>query len=353
MYAIRPRFVRFTAVAISSSILTLWPMQAVMLASAQTILGTRADTIASSVSGAVTSHVFSLTMLNTTNVVGSIGFEFCSNTPIPNTGCTFPAGFSAANRVLSAQTGDGGFSIHANSNSNRIVLSRPPLNPTAVLSTYQFDNIVNPSSPGSYYVRLQTYTSTDGTGPDIENGGVVFAIVSSLSLSAVVPPYLKLCVAVTIVSFDCSTANSFFIDMGELSRSTTSKGSSQFVVATNAASGYSVTLSGTTLTAGNNTISALTVPTGSIAGTSQFGLNLRANSNPVVGNEVVGPGGANTGAGYSTPNQYKFQSGDTLVSSSNSDDNRKFTVSYVANINANQPAGVYVTTLTYICLANF
>src|SRR5690606_31066383 len=155
---------------------------------------------------------------------------------------------------------DVGFSIHGDSTSNRIILTRPPLNPTAVVSTFVFNNVINPTDAGSHYVRLQTYTTDDATGIDIENGGVVFAINARLVISAEVPPYLRFCAGVTIVSFDCSTANSFFIDFGELSPNETRTASSQFVVATNAASGYTVSMSGTTLVSGNNLIPALAVP---------------------------------------------------------------------------------------------
>src|SRR5690606_25747303 len=109
----------------------------------------------------------------------------------------------------------------------------------------------------------------------------------------------------------------------------------------------------TTMTSGNNIISALAVPTVSVPGTSQFGLNLRTNTNPSVGQEVVGNGSSVPVPGYGTPNQFKFAHGDVVVSSPVADSNRKYTVSYITNISAAQAPGVYATTLSYICLANF
>lgn len=320
---------------------------------ADSLLVDRFDRIDNPTAGSVSSHVFGFTMANTTLMVGSISFEFCSNTPVPNTPCTVPVGFDASGASLVAQGGDIGFSMHPNSTSNRLVISRPPLNPTAVPSAYQFGNVTNPSNPGSYYVRLQTYTSTDGTGIDIENGGVVFVMNAGISVNAEVPPYLRFCAAVTITSFDCSTATSFFIDFGELSTNATSQATSQFLVATNAPSGYSVFISGTTLTSGINIIPALGAPAGSVTGTSQFGINLKANTSPPIGSEVVGPGASVASAGYSTPNQYMFVNGDALVSTPVAHSNRKFTISYITNISSAQQPGVYATTLTYIALANF
>jgi hypothetical protein len=202
-------------------------------------------------------------------------------------------------------------------------------------------------------VRIETFTSTDATGADVEQGGVVFAIVPALTVTSIVPPYIRFCASVTIAGYDCSTATSYFIDMGEFSTSNTTRVSSEFVVATNAGYGYSVTMSGTTLTSGNNTIPAIFPGGGSTIGTNQFGVNLRANSTPSIGADPNGLGVGVVALEYNTPNLFRFRSGDTLVTSNNSSDNQKFTVSYVTNINGAQPAGYYATTITYICLANF
>jgi hypothetical protein len=100
-----------------------------------------------------------------------------------------------------------------------------------------------------------------------------------------------------------------------------------------------------------------------IRGTAQFGLNLKANtvavSNPAIGTEItpVADAGAYRGraaAGYDTVDAFKYASGN-IVADSNSagTDAQIFTVSYVANVPGNQPAGTYSTTLTYICTPTF
>jgi hypothetical protein len=318
------------------------------------LLGARSDKISDSAAGATATHAFGFSYLQTGTPLGSVKFQFCSNSPLPEDACVAPLGLDASARVLASQSGQAtGFTIHPNSDANTIIITRVPSLPSLGTSAYIFDNIINPSLPGSYYVRLTTYPTTDATGAPTEEGGTVFAILSGLSISTEVPPYLRFCAAVTITAFDCSTATSFFIDMGELKPNQTTKASSQFVAATNAVSGYTVTINGITLTSGTNTIPPLAVPTSPIAGTSQFGINLRGNSNPAVGSDVVGPGTANATANYNTPNLYQYQNGDTVVTVNHSNDNRKFTVSYMTNINASQPAGFYVTTMTFICLANF
>jgi len=110
---------------------------------------------------------------------------------------------------------------------------------------------------------------------------------------------------------------------------------------------------GSSMTSGSNVIPAMAGGGPSVKGTSQFGLNLRANTNPVIGQEVTGPGVAGITANYANQNQFRFNSGDVLASTLGPDDFRKYTVSYIVNVAAGQPGGVYSTTLTYVCLANF
>jgi hypothetical protein len=309
--------------------------------------------ISNSATGVVTAHEFGFTVGNLATPIGSIGFQFCSNSPIIGDPCVPPAGLDASSVVLSSQQGETAFALSGLSTANYIILSRPASLPGGLPSQYVFSNITNPSADGSYYVRIQTYTSTDATGLDIESGGVVFALNQALNVTAEVPPYLRFCVSVTISGFDCSSANSYLIDLGEFSKSQARSASSEFVVATNASFGYSVILSGTTLTSGNNIIPALLPGGASVPGTSQFGINLRSNTNPSIGADPAGPGIGAVSAAYSAQNIFRFQTGDTIATSANSSDNQKFTISYLANIASSQPAGYYATTLTYICLANF
>lgn len=318
-----------------------------------TTLPDRYDLISDPAAGAVSNHEFGFRFGVTSTPVGSISFEYCANSPILGDTCTTPAGMNASGAVLVFQGNNVGFSIHPSSTATKVILTRAPSNPSGINSSYRLGNITNPGSPGSYYVRIQTFSSTDATGASIEEGGVVFALNSGVNVSAEVPPFLRFCAGVVILGFDCSTATNFFIDMGNFSTTQARSATSQLVAVTNAAFGYSIFISGTTLVSGNNIIPALATQTASNPGTSQFGINLRANSNPAVGSDPVGPGTAGVNAAYNAVNQYRFQSGDAVVSTVTSNDNRKFTVSYIANISPSQPAGVYSTSISYICLANF
>jgi hypothetical protein len=107
------------------------------------------------------------------------------------------------------------------------------------------------------------------------------------------------------------------------------------------------------MTSGNNVIPAVN-PTGtSKVGVSQFGLNLRANSNPAIGADPQGVGTGVPVAGYNTPNQFKFVNGGNIASSNLTTEFNKMTASYIVNISSAQPPGIYATTITYLAVGDF
>jgi hypothetical protein len=291
--------------------------------------------------------------LSTAGMLGSVSVQFCSNDPFPEDSCTVPAGLDVSSAVLSSQSGPGGFAISPATTANELVLSRSPSTAIIGSASFHFTGVTNPSAAGSYYARVQTFATGDATGPASDYGGIAFAIANSLAISAEVPPYLTFCTGITIAGLDCTNASGDYIDLGELSSQRASSGSSQMLVATNAVDGYDVSVQGTTLTSGNNIINALASNDVSRPGVSQFGFNLRANSTPAVGNNPTGPGVAGPQSNYNQPNSYRFVSGDTIIANAVPDDRREYTASYVVNVSATQAPGVYVSTLTYICLASF
>lgn len=290
--------------------------------------------------------------LATAGTLGSIEFQFCSNDSFVGDPCTAPAGMDALSAHLASQSGATGFSIAGNSTSNDIIIGRTPAAAVAGTVAYEFSNITNPAAAGSYYVRIITYASSDGSGAATDSGGLAFALNTAVTVSAQVPPYVLFCVATAITNFDCSTASGDYIDLGTFGADHTNDANTELVAASNAQNGYSIYVSGTTLTSGNNVLPAMTGGTSQI-GTSQFGLNLAANTTPQVGQTAQGPGLGAPTANYSQTNHYRFTSNDVIATAATADDYRKYTVSYVVNVSHAQAPGVYANTLTYICLANF
>jgi len=309
--------------------------------------------------GARSSYTISF-RFNTISTVGSIDFLFCVD-PIPNnsTGyhpCIPPAGLDVSSAVLSNQVGESGFNIAVRS-SNHITLSRTPAVVGAGMSSYTFDNILNPTSAAvahSYAIRLSTYASTDTSGPIIDLGSVLTQVTNDITLETQVPPMLIFCVAAT-VSQDCgSSAGGNYSDMGDLSPSSTLTATSQMAVGTNASNGFVITANGPTMEAGANIINSLSVPTPSAPGNSQFGINLVANTVPAVGSD---PDGAFTNAvvnpNYAQQNQYAYNDGDEVALSPSVSLVRRYTVSYIVNAPPTLRPGVYTTTITYICTGRF
>ena len=286
--------------------------------------------------------------------IGSIKLQICSNSPILGDICTAPSGFDISTAPLSGQTGNTGFIVlPSGTNANTITLTRPPSLAAAIPVTYTFSNVKNPSAVGTYYGRVQTFASADASGPENDHGGTAYSINSNVQVNATVPPYLLLCTGVVIVNHDCTTASGDYINLGNLLSSATSSAQSQLVTATNAQNGLVLSYTGSTMTSGNNIINAISPRDVSRPGASQFGLNMVANTTPSIGVNPQGPGSGVPTAGYNQPNFYQFVSGDTLVTTTTADDFREFTASYIVNRTSNQTVGVYVATITYVCLANF
>lgn len=289
----------------------------------------------------------------TAGSMDSVVIEFCGNSALVEDTCVAPWGLDALNATFASQVGLNGFIKSASSNVNTLVLSHAPGNvQSAGAVSATFDNITNPTDADSYYVKIFTYPTTDGSGPYTDFGALAFSINAGFDVSAEVPPFLTFCQGITIDNFDCSTATGDQINLGELSSATASMGTSQLLMATNASSGYTVQVSGITMTSGNNEITPM-LDTFSHIGTSQFGINLVANTNPVVGQNATGPGSGAPIIQYGTVNRFRFQNNESIAKAINAQDYKKYTVSYLVNVAKGQAPGVYSTTLTYICVANF
>ena len=295
---------------------------------------------------------YNITFTAGSSPVSSIAFQFCSDSSLYEDACTAPYGFDVLNANIVSQSGTTGFIKSPSSDVSDIILTREaPTNFSGPVN-FTFDGVVNPTYEGSYFIRILTFGNSSATGTPTDYGAMAFPINKGFDVSAEVPPYLTFCTGRSISGFDCSSANGDLVDFGEFSSATSSSGSSQVLAATNAGSGYSIYVNGTTMTSGNNIIPAMANTTSQV-GTSQFGLNLRANSSPQIGQDPQGPGTGGVTANYNQPNRYRFVNNEAIASAAQAQDYKKYTISYVVNVSKDQSPGVYSTTLTYVCIANF
>ncbi len=311
--------------------------------------------------GATTYYIVTLEFPSA-NSVGALRMEFCDN-PIPSLPCTVPAGLDVSNAVLSAESGEMGFTV-ADQTNNLVILGRPPtVTSIGNLSSYRLDNVVNPTSDTQdFYVRLTSHATlsdaqTDPQGTLIDFGSVSAMLTPDLGFATQVPPVLIFCVAETVTAPDCSDATGNFKDLGEIDSSETYAASNQMLARTNAQYGLAVAVTGKTFTSGIRSIPVLTSPTQSFVGVGQFGMNIVENTNPTIGQDpdTQATPGTNLALNpnYTTPNYFMFNSGDILVSSDGTTRTQRLTASYILNVPEDQHPGVYSTTLTYTCVAGF
>jgi hypothetical protein len=315
----------------------------------------RSDLMGSSAAGATTTHQFNFTVPTTGNI-GSISLTFCTTA---YTACTTPAGLLTTSATLSAQAGATGFTLN-NSTNGVPYLTRSSSSVTASTAlTYTLSSVVNPSATNTeFYVRVATFANTDTTGGSTDTGVIAVSTSQQILVTGTMPESLVFCVGTS--GTDCSNMTGSAVGLGVFSPVATSTGTSVMSASTNASFGYAITITGTTMQSGANTIPALGTQSlnsnnsvGSATGASSFGTNVRANTTPAIGADVSGTGSAAGTGGYNAINGFRFFSGDTIASAAGPTKANLFTNSYIVNVGGDQAAGVYTSTLTYICTATF
>lgn len=343
--------------------------------------------VGGSTPGGIVNHLFTFTLPNVgAPNVGSIKFEYC--TVASNVGasvCIAPKGMDASTIAAGSQTGATGFAVGGTSSANDVdsistvnsyYLTRTAASIPAGTTVTMVNRLVkNPTTlntattSATFYVRISTYTSTNATGSPLDTGVVAASVAQQIQLSGVMPESLIFCTGGTITSNagvpDCTTATSGVIAFDRLfSPSDTALASSQMAASTNAQFGYSITVQGATLTSGSNTIAPMTAAAVSTKGTGQFGMNLVANTTPVIGaNITTASNGTDLKgralAGYDTADTFKFTANtatpiaDSAQGGVGPTNGQTYTVSYIVNVPGNQLPGTYATTLTYICTPTF
>ncbi|HVQ43371.1 MAG TPA: hypothetical protein VMT30_00170 [Candidatus Saccharimonadia bacterium] len=326
----------------------VWVTGLMPLATEAAGLAPRNVVVGSSGQGVSTSYAVNATTATAASI-GSVGFQICG---APTGACVTPAGVVTTSATLAAQS-PGGFSMVNGSNgAPYITRTAAPVGAGTAMS-FTLGSITNPSTANlSYFVRITTYTGTDGATGAVDTGTVALSTAQPVQLTGVTPEILVFCVGTSIAG-NCTTVSGSTIDFGDFSPTVTRSGTSVMQAQTNAANGYAITVTGTTLASGVNTIPALATQTGSVIGTSQFGLNLRANGTPALGADPSGAGSGTFSGAYGTPDLYRFASGDVVAAGLAPTNANTFTSSYIVNIGGAQAAGVYTATMTYICTASF
>jgi hypothetical protein len=330
----------------------------------------RSLTLGSSSPSAVTTYGFSFKPGTTSNI-GAIKMEICDS-PLEAIGCANAGNssgesFTSNSASLTGQTGISGFSTGAGSppaptaNTFWITNGTPQNVNTSTTVTITLSNVRNPSAANKqYYARVTTYSDSAGT-IEVDFGGMAVSTAQAITITGTMPESLTFCVGTS--GTDCSNMTGTSLDLGTFSPASTNSGTSIMSAGTNASFGYSITMKAGNFASGANTIPGMGTQSANSAacspsctstiGTSQFGMNLMANTTPSVGANVTGLGGGTAFNGYGTANSFRFFTGDQVASAAGPTKNNLYTTSYIVNVSPDQAAGVYTTTMTYICTATF
>ncbi len=311
--------------------------------------------------GATVTYTMGFKVATTATIVQSFQAIPCTTA----TGvCTTPTGFvnsSSLNQPTGLGDATGWTANNATAGALRISKTGNATAPSAAGSTVTLTNVTNPSSIGTFFIRYTTYSDAAWTTA-IDTGYAATSIVNAITVTATIDETITFCVYNT--GGTCADTSTVPVGLGTLSIASTKTGTSKMDAATNAAGGLSITYYGDTLkNAGAQSIAAIgSTATASTIGTSQFGINLAANSTPAVGTAPSG-GTVTATAPYDglAANLNKFAyvvstatTPQPIASSAGAPTNSTtLTISYIANINGSQAAGSYSTVVTYICSATF
>jgi hypothetical protein len=195
-------------------------------------------------------------------------------------------------------------------------------------------------------MRLRTTTSGAATNNSVAQWD--FAMVSIQWVETPAPPAvpgLTFSISDNSIGFGSLSPSAARFATGAGTGSATEIEAHNIIVGTDAVNGYTLTVTGTTLQSGANTITAIgPTNTASAVGTEQFGLRMTASG----GIGTVSAPYAAAGFAFDTA---AFP--DEVASATGASANTTFSVRYIANIATMTEAGTYTANITYIVTANF
>lgn len=212
----------------------------------------------------------------------------------------------------------------------------------ATLGSTGNTQIINPASAASYGIQI------GGLFGDTGSTTVNILTDDTVDVAAEVAQSLTFSISDTSIGFGTLNSAAARFATGDGVGAASEGEAHNIIVGTNAANGYTMTASGTTLTNASNPVATITAIGGTAAasavGTEQFGLKITATGG--TGTVAAPYNGANFA--YDTaafPDQIASASGATA--------NTTYSLRYLANIAANTDAGTYNAAITYVATANF
>ena len=370
------------------------------------LLASRSIEMSSSVAGA-TGVQYTISFKTATGgfPIEGIVIDFCDNSPLINTACTYTAGQSITltSVALSTITGPsdttpGNWTV--GKTSPLLVLSDASSSTNvgaATQVTIVMTGFTNPNYSActggtppncTFYARILTYSTAAGATsyapqtigavqpPLIDDGGIALSTNQAITVTSKVQEQLTFCV---FTSGSCAGGGAAVL-LGDTQGVLYTTGpfvdkTTTYTIATNAVNGLAIRMLGPTLTSGSNTIAAIgAVATASSAGNSQFGLcswestettmvlNITSPYNGANCSTVTQSAGTITTGGLGSGALFAFDTtqttttyGATLATASvgSSAGSATGIIAFLGNTSVTQPAGLYTTTLTFVATATY
>lgn len=415
----RPKALAAAALLIVASVIPVFSGED---ASAYGLIVDRKITMSSSANGSTTagqgvSYEVQFDVATDTEDIAAVVIDFCSDSPIVgNTvACTAPTGFDINEGTLGVTTTTGITTIHANSDANTLILTTgSPHNPgpgeTITITLAGIDNPENTNT--TFYGRIVTYNLASAAqaydssvaGPTATNpgneadvidaGGVALSTAEQITVTSKVQEQLDFCMYVAAAgTYNSCTVTGNAVTLGDSNGVLSTLGpfvhrQTRYNVRTNAQSGVTIRMKGTTLThpSGYTINSAGVIPgAASAGGTEQFGICTFRDTGggniglaPVDGYDGDGnTSGVNTTACSGTThtagttatggdNSATFAFNDTntaetgststygaQIATKSAGDWSTGIIAMLGNIAYTTEAGIYSTTLTFIATGTY
>jgi hypothetical protein len=345
----------------------------------------------------------------------SLIIDFCSQTPLMNASCTRPAGMTTNAAALAAVSGDigTGWSIDTTPPNpltqvnGRIMLTSDGAHDIAPgPQVFDLTGITNPSTVGSFYARIYTFSNTTygtyadpdagvdpaGAGDFVDFGGIALSTVNVITITARVQEQLTFCITKATGFTDCSdaavsaAANLPAIVLGHtvngiqvLDSGAVDTGTINSQLSTNATNGAVVRMRNSNLTCGglsadNGTTCAIpainagaATASAMTAGTAAFGLFVSSSTlgtngigalTPTAayhnGSHVTVPGDVWYGMDTGTANDNVTSTfGSTLCSTPSPVYRVNNSYTFAATAALTTPAGIYTANLSMIATGTF
>ena len=358
-------------------------------ASAAGQITSRSIKMDSSAPSASTTYTLTFTPVTTAQ---ELIVDFCANDPLISDSCTFasstvPTISSPVSSVGTASAVGSGSPVHTIKVTG---LTETGGSPFTIAFT---SGVTNPSTATSFYARVLTYATgnasgytpantsgnTPVTGTYVDSGGIALSTASNISITSKVFETLSFCV------FQSSCGTPPTLTLGDPTTGALSStgayvnSNAQYTLATNAANGANVTMTGTTLcrpggtcTTGTNayTISAIgSTATAKSIGSEQFGMCADVTGSGVLSvastyNDSVNNCHTITTGSYAGSSLFGFNdassaggtnnaSGSQVMSSTGAVPSYTGTFTFLGDISATTEAGIYSTSLNLVATGTF